>query len=246
MLVELIFMKSQLTIVSLLTLSTTLYGQIIKLESDNPAPRVGDRFSISFIIEKNDLDSMDVTTDPVDRVLVQSMNRIGDGDIKISEKSITEPGPFKIGPILIPLNNKVYKTSTLDLVISPKLPGNIDEGIWIRQLNFQGTEYIILEQRHPGQMKPKIDSNGRTIYGMSTGDATWTKLRMSQVGTEFDIEEKSSRSAIQPIDIGDALYMVTVYSYRSRNPRNKELVIDKSLLTNFPEKGHFEVARVNN
>jgi hypothetical protein len=239
-------MKIGLTLIFAATILSA-HGQLVKLEPSNPAPRVGDSFHISFSLEKNNLDSMEVSKDISEKLLVESMNQIGAGYLEISEWFLTEAGDLKIGPFQMPINNKTYTTNTLNIKVSPKLPENINEGIWIRLLNFQGIDYIILEQRHPGKMKPKTDSNGRTTYSMSTKDAVWTKLNMDKIQRKgIEIEEKNTRSSIQPIDIGDALYMVTVYSYKPLDSFKGELKIDKDLLIYVPDKGHFEVVRVKN
>lgn len=239
-------MKSILTIIVLIGAVPAL-GQIVKLEPSNPAPRVGDSFSISFILEKHDPDSLEVADDIIAKLMVSSMNRVGDGNLEISEWFLTDPGSLKIGPLQIPINGKNYITNVVDMTVSPKLPEDIDEGIWIRQLNFQGQEYIILEQRCPGQMKPKTNENGRTTYSMSTADGKWAKLNMDKIQRKgIEIEEKGSRASIQPIAIGDALYMVTVYTYKPLPSFKGRLTIDKNLMIYVPEKGHFEVTRVEN
>src|SRR5690349_20173903 len=144
------------------------YAQIVKLSVSNPAPRVGEQFSVSFELEKNDPDSLEVADDIMAKLLVSDMNSVGRGEIEISDWFLSDAGPLKIGPIQIPINGKIYETSVLDLTVSPKLPEDIDEGIWIRQLNFQGQEYIILEQRLRGEFKPEKNKNGRMSWSIST------------------------------------------------------------------------------
>ena len=239
-------MKTILAIIVLIGAVPAL-GQIVKLEPSNPAPRVGDSFSISFILEKNDPDSLEVADDVMAKLLVTSMNRVGDGNIEISEWFLSDPGPLKIGPLQIPINGNKYITNVLDITVSPKLPEDIDEGIWIRQLNFQGEEYIILEQRWPERMRSKTNENGRTTYSMSTADGKWTELNIDKIQRKgIEIEKKGSRASIQPTAIGDALYMVTVYTYKPLPSFKGRLTIDKTLLIYVPEKGHFEVRRVEN
>jgi len=95
-------MTSRLLIIfTLITFNS--WGQKVRLETSNPAPRVDDAISISFSLEKNNLDSIEVSSDPIDKLLFQSMNRVGDGQIEISEWFLTDTGKLTIGPLQIPI-----------------------------------------------------------------------------------------------------------------------------------------------
>lgn len=238
-------MKSLFTFISFLVFVPTL-GQIVKLEPSNPAPRVREGFTISFVLEKNDPDSLEVVDDWLAQSLISSMNRVADGNIEISDWLLTEEGHLQIGPLQIPVNGKTYITNTLDLIVTTQLPDDIDEGLWIRQLNFQGQEYIILEQRHPGKMKQTTNENGRAIWSI-TNDGKWAKVNMDKIQRKgIEIELRQSRSSIQSIDVGDAVYMQTIYTYKPLPSFKERLTIDKTLLDYVPEKGHFEVIQVGN
>jgi hypothetical protein len=206
-------MKSLLTIITF-SITFSVWGQVVSLEPSNPAPRVGDSFSISFVLEKNDPDSLEVANDIMAKLLVSSMNRVGDGHIEISEWFLTDPGPLKIGPFEIPINGKKYKTNVLDMTISPKLPDDVDRGIWIRLINFQGVEYILFEQRQPGEFKPK-NEGAWTSYSMSTEDVEWSELHIDKIERMgIEIKKQETRTSIQSIDIGSALYRLIVYTYK--------------------------------
>jgi hypothetical protein len=207
---------------------------------------VGDGLSISYIIEKNNLDSMEITDDIVDKMTVESMNRVGIGNIEISEWFTTKVGPLKIGPLQITINGKIYKTNELNMSVSPKLPEDIDNGIWIRLLNFNDVEYILFEQRQPGKFKPE-NKGARTTYSMSTEDAKWSELHLDKIERMgIEIERKQISTSIQPIDIGSALYRLIVYTYKPLPSFKGQLTIDKKLIWAAPDKGHLEIVRVKN
>ena len=62
----------------------------------------------------------------------------------------------------------------------------------------------------------------------------------------IEIKRKGARSSIQSVDTGSALYMVTVYTYKTPDSFKGQFRIGKDLLIYLPDKGHFEVERVKN
>src|SRR5580704_6614827 len=201
----------------LIALSTSIcsWGQVFKLETSNPAPRVGDELTISVDLSKLNQRGPEYSLNPDSvnskrkeswkDILRRSENHIGDISFKISEWFLTEPGPLKVGPFQIPINEKVYLTNELQLTVSPKLPEDIIEGVWVRLLNFQGVEYILFEQRQPGSFKQK-QSEGAT-YSMSTDDVKWSELHIDKIERMgIEIKKKLTSSSIQSIAAGSALY----------------------------------------
>jgi hypothetical protein len=231
-----------------LTISFCSWGQIFKLETSNPAPRVGEEITISCSLSKVSPDSIiNNKGESWEDLLRQSENHIGDISLEISDWFLTESGRLKIGPFQIPINDKIYLTSELNVTVYPKLPEEIVEGIWVRLLCFQGEDYVILEQRTVGKETAKTDSNGQTTYSISTEDVNWASLNLEKIERMgIEISKNGSRGTIQTLNIGSALYMMTVYKYKTLTSFKGQLTIDKGLMINGPDKGHFEVTRVKN
>jgi hypothetical protein len=216
----------------------------VKLQTSNPAPRVGDAMTISFVLEKPPLDSKKSQNDVI-TILASGMNRIADGSLKMNEGFLTDIGPLKLGPFQFQLNGRVFNTNELNITVSPKLPDNIDEGIWIRQVEFQGQKWIILEQRSPGEMKPVSGASGSVSYTISTEDVQWSRLAEEKFRKNgVDLHEENSSVTIQPVSNGSALYKITVFTYQTLPSFKGELIIDKKLLLYAPEKGHFEGTKI--
>ena len=238
-------MRLTILLIALFT-SFCSWGQIFKLEVSNPAPRVGDAITISVALSKLNPDSINSKgKESLEDMFSRSENHIGDISFEISEWFLTEPGPLKVGPFQIPINDKVYLTNELKMSVSPKLPEDIIEGIWVRLLNFQGAEYILFEQRQPGSFKQK--QSGGTSYSMSTEDVKWSELNIDKIERMgIEIEKKRTSSSIQSIAVGSALYRLIVYTYKPLPSFKGQLTIDKSLIWDMPKNGHIEIVRVKN
>ena len=153
---------------------------------------------------------------------------------------------IKDRPLEIPINGKKYKTNVLDMTISPKLPDDVDRGIWIRLINFQGVDYILFEQRQPGEFKRKDEGSVRS-YSISTEDVEWSELHIDKIERMgIEIKKQETRPLIQSIDTGSVLYKLIIYAYKPLPSFKGQLTLDKSFVWDAPDKGHLEIVRVKN
>src|ERR1051325_2105817 len=94
---------------------------------DNPGPRVGDNIKLSIRLEAGE-------------------ESIGRGDIELYEQA-ENVGSVTFGPFTFTVAGKVYETGTVTVNVSPKLPANVLDGIWVRLIPFQEEYFLIIEQR---------------------------------------------------------------------------------------------------
>ena len=157
----------KITFLLLLLCSLYAIGQKkLQIEIDNPEPRVGQ--SVTFSI------NVDFLTDYVKKELGKNVKLTRSTSIFgmqsddferviIFEKART----YEIGPFNFEFNGKKYTTESIEVNVLPKLP--MENGLWLRVAEFDGQQYLILEQLISNESNKSVTENGgysHTIGGV--------------------------------------------------------------------------------
>jgi hypothetical protein len=216
-------MRKILFAVATLTPFWTL-GQSI-LKSSNPAPRVGDEIIIT--IELQD-----------------AGQQVASGSLAIQEVLIKE-GPAIFGPFTFKIGEKTYETATLTINVSPKLPNNVKDGIWMRSVESGGSQYLIIEQRISSEWTAEKKSGNETTisFGGNVKYAEFKKEVLTDNG--IDIPSSSSSSGSQPLEGYDAFkgtvnYQIQIFELKKTGKFTKKIKIDKKAFKDFPNRVEVE------
>ncbi len=138
----------------------------LKIEIDNPEPRVGQ--SVTFSI------NVDFLTDYFKKELGKNVEFTRSTSIFGMQSDdferviiFEESKKYKIGPFDFDFNGKKYMTETIEVNVLPELP--IENGLWLRITGFDGQQYLILEQLISNESNKKENENGgysHTIGGV--------------------------------------------------------------------------------
>ncbi len=221
------------------------WGQRIKLETNNPAPRVGDEVTIKFTIEKKTLDTVGLSKG--EKFQAEVMNVVTTGQLEISDWYLDQVGPLKIGPLQIPINGKTYTTNVLELTVNPELPP-IENGIWIRLINIQDEDYLIYEQRRPMENKGTTHKDTET-QPSSSADVIWATLDVYKLYENgIETEKESEMTTVQYLDLGQGTvyYRRTIYKCKFLKTFNGHLLINESFFINLLKNTYFDRPTVKN
>jgi hypothetical protein len=119
---------NKLFLIFLLLCSFSVLSQQLKLRVNYPEPRRGDEIALSVFLEEEDL-----ATRPIE------------GDFKFNHYT-QDTGSVSIGPISLTINGIKYTTDSVKVRVIEKLP-NVDSGIWVRIVEFNQVEYLVIEER---------------------------------------------------------------------------------------------------
>lgn len=207
-------------------LSYSVSAQVARLDIDNPAPRAGDDIRVTFVLEKQGVKS--------------EKSRAGFGDIKVST-ALTDTGRMVIGPFRFMIRNKEYQTDSLTIRVYPQLPSTAKDGVWLRQVDFNGDHFLIIEQRVSGRQKKDQKNSGEIIIGMSSNDKQFASLDESKFeATGLDIISSSSRSGNQTLDASDVSFKVATFKFKKTDAFKGKLKVDRKFLNDVPENISFE------
>jgi len=232
----------KLTLLLLFLCSIYTNGQeSVKIEIDNPEPRVGQKVTFStnldFFTEylKEELGNNIELTRSTSIHGMQSDNFVRVVIFKEAKK-------YQIGPFEFEFNGKKYKTNSIEINVLPKLP--YENGLWLRLTEFNGKKYLILEQLIGNISDKKDDESGNsyshTIGGVRPQGVEFAELK-EKLTNGLELSNYSSASyGLSPensklFDIGFS------YSLKKYRVKFKDNFIGKYKLTekdiiNLPEK----------
>lgn len=209
-------------LITLLTLITSLtFGQS-KLATNNPAPRQGDEIDISVTLKEND-------------------ERIGKGNLKLTHV-LTETGTVNIGPFKFQIANKEYETDIITINVSPALPNDIKDGLWIRLVDFNDKKYLIIEQRISNQWKrekQQSDNESTMTHGDGVKYAEFKQEILEDNGLEITASSSSTKSQVldkaDTFGNGTVSYKIETFEFEKNGEFKKKIRIDKKSFDNFPD-----------
>lgn len=207
--------------------SYSVSAQVARLDIDNPAPRAGDDIRVTFVLEKQGVKSE-----------TAAKNRAGFGDIKITT-ALADTGRMAIGPFRFTIRTQEYQTDSLIIRVYPQLPSTAKDGVWLRQIDFNGDHFLIIEQRVSGRKKEQ-KSSGEIIIGMNN-DTQFVSLDESKFETTgLDIISSSSRSGNQTLDASDVSFKVATFKFKKTDAFKGKLKLDRKFLSDVPENVSIE------
>ncbi len=115
----------------------------LKIEINNPEPRVGQSFTFSI--------KLDFLGDYFNKELANNIDLTHSAKISSMQSNnfereiiFEEAGKHKIGPFNFEFNGVKYTTETIEINILPELP--LENGLWVRVTELNGQQYLIIEQ----------------------------------------------------------------------------------------------------
>jgi hypothetical protein len=138
-------MKKNIVLLLLSLLSSISYAQLFTISPSNPAPRVGDKMSVNYTIDQETkFDKTKSSSIKLGETCQTVNTNILRGNLELNQK-FESTGEVKIGPIIIGVNGKQYKSDSITLKVLPAL-SDVDEGFWIHCVEVQKTFYIVTDQ----------------------------------------------------------------------------------------------------
>lgn len=133
-------MINRITAIVLLTtgLTTSSFAQNIRIKVDNTEPRLGQEINLT------------IETSFFEEFLRKSFSDSIEFKETYSNKDLTKTliakrlGPMTIGPMQFEFNGVTYSSNSLSINVIPNLTDK--EGVWIRKLKIDSTDYILIEQ----------------------------------------------------------------------------------------------------
>jgi len=152
----------KITFILFIFCSLNSFGQKkLKIEIDNPEPRVGQSVTFSINVDfmteyfkKEFGNNVDFTrstaifgmqSDDFERVIV-----------------FKEAKKYKIGPFDLEFNGKKYTTNVIKVNVLPELP--MENGLWLRITEFDGEKFLILEQLISNESNKTDNEKGGYSY----------------------------------------------------------------------------------
>ena len=196
-------MKYNLLLIFLFNWGLT-FSQNFNLTSNNPEPRMGQEFEVSGYLN-----------DTLTNVRFSNI-------LKIRNIARVEGLNF-IGPLSININGKTYLSDTLSINVIEEID-KAEDGIWIRYVNFQNKNFIIIEQIV--NAKPRRESENKVTF--DNQDVTFAELDLSKFNSnKIKIWNPASNSSFG--------YKRWLYQYQKKEGY-EPIILDKKYFKNLPKK----------
>lgn len=240
----------KITLLLLLFCSIGLIGQEkLKIEIDNPEPRVGQ--SVTFSID------MDFLNDYFKNKLGKNIEFSNSSLFAMHSKSFERVIVFnkakkhKIGPFNFEFNGTKYFTDTIEVNVLPELP--IERGVWVRLTEFEGEKYIILEQLIENESNFKEHEDGgfsHTIGGVLPKGKEFAELHEELTdGIELSNYSSSSHTLTskdsKQMDVGFS-YSIKKYRIEFKDNFDGSYTLSKKDFEHLPEKIDLEKIELKN
>lgn len=237
----------RITLLLLIFCSLNAIGQKkLEIEIDNPEPRVGQ--SVTFSI------NVDFLTDYFKKELgkniefTRSTSIFGMQSDNFQRVIIFEKAKkYEIGPFDFEFNGRKYTTETIEVNVLPKLP--MENGLWLRITEFDGQQYLILEQLISNESNKTDNENGgysHTIGGVKPEGKEFAELKEELTeGIELS-NYSSSSNTLRPegadlFDVGFS-YSIKKYKIKFEDSFSGEYIISEKDIQNLPET--FELGKI--
>ncbi|MBL7943138.1 MAG: hypothetical protein JNM00_10250, partial [Flavobacteriales bacterium] len=133
-----------------------------------------------------------------------------------------------------------YQTDSVHLWIAPDLP-DLETGIWMRQVESDGRQLLILEQRMPLKEKITNSKDGSAQITWESGDEDFASIDQESLegtGVMFDFKYSQSKQQSVKVKGGNAYHMVyykySVYEIHTYDGYNGKLELKKKHFSKFP------------
>lgn len=137
---------------------------MIEISLNNPAPRVDEKIEVTLRIPGNE-----------DEPPFGEPSYIAEGEIRFMQV-VQDTGMLTLGPFSLVVNKKEYTSYPVEVKIYPSLPP-VRSGLWVRQVSFLYKDYLIVEQRIPGEWKAGVTQGSmRTAPVFDTSHIIFAKI----------------------------------------------------------------------
>jgi len=218
----------------------------LKIEIDNPEPRVGQSVTFSINVDfltdyfKNEFGKSIEFTRSTSIFGMQS-----DDFVRVIK--FKETKKYEIGPFNFEFNGKKYTTEIIEVNVLPQLP--MENGLWLRKTEFDGQQYLILEQLISNESDQTDNQNGGysyTIGGVKPEGKEFAELKEDLTkGIELN-NYSSSSTTLRPegADIFDNGFSYSIIKYKIKFDDNfkGEYIISEKDFINFPDK--FDIGKI--
>jgi hypothetical protein len=219
-------------LILLLLFTNFLIGkaQEISLKTIYPEPRVGQSIPITL--------DLDFIEDFIKESLPLEMEFTGYSAFTNYSRDIqvNDTGYFQIGPYLFEFNKKKYHTDSINIHVIEPLEKR--EGIWIRLLEFDSTQFLVAEQYLGNQWEKDKKSKDKLSMSISTYDLEFAGLIEKPIeGLEFYQRQSSTNNV--SMDDKNPFGASLGYSrliYRVINETGEDIMLAKKFFENFPKK----------
>lgn len=189
------------------------YAQIITLKTNNPFPRIGDECEITFEVLSDTLKVSDTLSYQEQSKLYRA-KKLGKGTF-IIYNTISDTGKNIVGPFTYSINKKQLKSNTIELFFDKPLP-NVTKGVWIKQGNHLGEDYLIIEQRISGEWKTTRTSDNAASTTFVQDSKDFVEIDKESINESvIKIQDNYSISKSQEVEINNnsvtVSYKLTVY-----------------------------------
>ncbi|WP_299157592.1 hypothetical protein [uncultured Tenacibaculum sp.] len=224
----------------------TIGQKKLKIEIDNPEPRVGQ--SVTFSI------NVDFLTDYFKKELGKNIDLTRSSSIfgmqsdNFERVIIFEKAKkYEVGPFDFEFNGKKYTTEIIKVKVLPKLP--MENGLWLRTTESDGQQYLILEQLISNESNKTDNENGgysHTIGGVKPEGKEFAELNEELTkGVELS-NYSSATNTLKPegaglFDTGFS-YSIKKYKIKFEENFNGEYIITETDFKNLPEK--FDIRKI--
>jgi hypothetical protein len=124
--------------------------------------------------------------------------------------------------------------------VYPALPENLGEGIWIRYVEFDKKNYLLVEQRIPDSPKKEDTSQGAVI-SLSTEGATFAELDKEKLERDgIKIVSSYSSTAMNKVGNGYVNYKISTFIFEKNSNFKNPIKINGRYFSNFPKQVHTE------
>ena len=234
-------MKKLILVISILT-SIQSFAQNSKLSVYNPAPRVGEEIEITITLKKENIEEIELKGGKsIEEFNQLQDNFYGSGKIKFSNIA-NESGLKKFGPFVFNFDGLTISTDSIELTVYPALPDSVKDGIWIRNVDFNNKNYLIIEQRISNQWKREQTTNPTTL-SFGGDDVTYAILDEDKFKSKgLKISSSSSSSSSQVVDkkdifgSGTVSYRIATFQFEKTEDFKKKFKLDKKFFNGFPDE----------
>jgi hypothetical protein len=211
-------------------------SQVVTLELKNPFPRIGEECEVEYFL-KTDTTKLSDTLDYLKKMTIYNQRNLGNGSLVFS-KLLKDTGFASIGPFEFFINNKKLKSGTINVYFDTALP-NEKDGIWIRQKNYNGQEYLIIEQRISGEYVTTWTTKNSSTSEFKKNEEEFIEIDEINIDKKIiNIAISYSTSKTQNVELNQQSilvgYKISLYKIEKTDLFKKNFKLDKTNLKYLP------------
>jgi len=193
-------------------------GQNLRLITRNPLPRINQEIVLNYFYTESQIENRFEAYINNPRV-----NDLITGTIEINDSSNTS-SEIVVGPITVEYNGRKMKSDSFKVKVFSELP-DTNKGIWINQVNIDGSVFLIIEQRIPRTAaREKYASFNREKF-----------IKLNLEPYEFSTYTLSFRANENRIEKSEYTERRTILLLRNSEKLQSDLNINESFFLDLPK-----------